>query len=809
MKRLILSLILLLSGLFALAQSYPNGLSADSVDPEADARFISEMKAKMDKVRRTQHRPIVALVLSGGGARGSAHVGVMKVLEEMKIPVDMICGTSMGGLMGGLYSMGYTANQLDSLLKEQDWDFILSDDISSKYKPYKEKVYRSKYLLTIPFHYQNAADNPRHVENLDLGAGAADLSTQSGLNTLGSSLPSGYVTGFNLNNLMSSLTVGYQDSIAFSNLPIPYFSVATDMNSCKAKNWGSGNVRYAMRSTMSIPGMFSPVWTDNMVLVDGGTRNNFPADLARAMGADYVIGVELSAAAAENSEVDNIGNIVMRFIKMLGQDSYNQNIGEADVLIKPDLEGYGMLSFDTASIDTMITRGYRAAKLHMDELKEVKSHMNAVEPRLNARPATDISQHPVSVSAIEFPRLNDRESRTMMRKIGLDVTKKISKSDLDEAMQEIVSVPAFETATYSLLGNAEPYRLQFNCAKKPVHQLGLGVRMDTQDWAALLLNIGLNTNKLEGSKLDFESRIAQNFYAKLHYSLDLLALPTLNAEFKWFNSNHDFVSTEVDMLMSAQYSGHEESVYFSNSRWTALNLQAGIKNYHFKTKRLMSQFIDFVDVVPDDRIYGAGGHDTGPYYNGNFPELFFNANIYTYDSKYFPRRGIDLNAKAEWYFANHEYNRKSCPIAAVDFGYAFSIGKHFSVVTDIHARSIMEVEPCLFACNAVGGIMESRYWSQQIPFVGFQRMYLCENNLLLANAEVRVNPAKNFYISALAGAFDACNSIENMFSDLSKTIIGFGGQLSYNTIGGPIRARVSWSTLDRKVNYVISAGFDF
>lgn len=804
MKRLATIIFLLFSGAIAFAQGYPNGLSADSVDPEGDAQFISEMKSRMDNVRRMQRRPTVALVLSGGGARGSAHVGVMKMLEEMEVPVDMICGTSMGGLMGGLYAMGYSADQLDSLLKEQDWNLTLSDDISPKYKPYKEKAYRAKYILTIPFHYENAADNPKHIEDLDLGADAGDLSTQSGLNTIASSLPSGYVTGFNINNLLSSLTVGYQDSLAFSSLPIPYFAVATDMASCKAKNWGNGDVRDAMRSTMSIPGLFSPVWTGDMVLVDGGTRNNFPADLARAMGADYVIGVELSAAAAENSEVDNIGNIVMRFIKMLGQDAYNKNIGEADILIRPELDGYGMLSFETAAIDTMINRGYRAARLHEEELKEIRSHMRANPTRLQNHPATDISQHPVRVSAIEFAGMNDRESRTMMRKIGLDVTEKVSKAELDKAMQEIVSVPAFETATYSLLGTEEPYRLEFDCIKKPVHQLGMGFRMDTQDWASFLLNVGLNTNKLEGSKLDFETRIAQNFYVSLHYSLDLLALPTLNADIKWFSNSHDYQATTSNMLVNSKYRGHEESVYLSNSRWTALNLQAGIKNRHFLTRQMLSQFV-IGDTSGGDGMDGAGAGTDGldPYLNGNFPLFFVNADIFTYDSKYFPHRGIDLNAKAEYYF------KSNCPIISFDFGHAFSFGQHVSLVTDIHARSIMSSVPCFYACNTLGGMMEDRYWDQQIPFVGFQRMFVCEDNLLVLNAELRVNPVKNFYISAMAGAFDSAYSVDMMLSDLSTSVLGVAGQLSYNTIGGPIRARLSWSTLDRKLSYIISAGFDF
>lgn len=792
MKRLFAALFLLMAGTSAFAQGYPNGLSVDSVDPEADAIFISEMQSRMDKIRRMQHRPTVALVLSGGGARGSAHVGVMKVLEEMEIPVDMICGTSMGGLMGGLYAMGYSADQLDSLLKEQDWDLTLSDNISEKYKPYKEKQYRSKYVLTIPFHYENAADNPKHIKDLDLGVDAGDLSTQSGLNTLASSLPSGYVAGFNINNLLSSLTVGYQDSLSFGALPIPYFAVATDMASCKAKNWGAGDVRKAMRSTMSIPGLFSPVWTDDMVLVDGGTRNNFPADLARAMGADYVIGVELSAAAAENSEVDNIGNIVMRFIKMLGQDAYNKNVGEADILIHPELDGYGMLSFETAAIDTMITRGYRAAKQHEDELLAMKSHMKGTYKRLQAPAAVDIAQHPVSVSSIEFARMSDRESRTMMRKIGLKVTEKMDKADLDDAMQEIVSVPAFETATYSLYGDCEPYRLEFDCVKKPVHQLGMSFRMDTQDWAAFLLNVGLNTNKLEGSKLDFETRIAQNFYAKLHYSLDLLALPTINAEIKWFNNNHDYRAEYSDLLFHAKYHGYEAALYLSNSRWTAVNLQTGAKLRQYKTKSLLS-----------DALVAADKDAADSFLNGKYMSFFVNTDVYTYNDKYFPTRGIDFSVDCEYVM------KPSCGIVSLDYGEAFRLGKHLALVADVHGRSLIGAQPCLFLGNTVGGFMEGRYWDQQIVFSGFNEMFHADNHLLVANLELRVNPFKNFYISGMGGAFETAPELNLMFTDTSITVFGGALQMAYDTILGPIRARLNWSTLDHKVGYFISAGFDF
>ena len=130
-------------------------LSTGSVDPEGDAEAFAEVRKKMDKIRRTEHRPTVALVLSGGGAKGAAHVGVLRYLEEQQIPIDMVLGTSMGGLMGGLYSMGYDSHYLDSLVTTMDWGLILSDHVPQSYISYSSKMYKEKYLFSVPFHYSD------------------------------------------------------------------------------------------------------------------------------------------------------------------------------------------------------------------------------------------------------------------------------------------------------------------------------------------------------------------------------------------------------------------------------------------------------------------------------------------------------------------------------------------------------------------------------------------------------------------------------------------------------------------------------
>jgi NTE family protein len=301
-------------------------LATASVDPVGDSIAFAKMQRKLDRIRRTEHRPTVALVLSGGGAKGAAHVGVLRYLKEQQIPVDVVLGTSMGGLVGGLYALGYDVDYLDSLVTHMDWGLALSDDVPQDFISYATKMYKEKYALAIPFHYsedvframvgQEEMDKAKarkgKKRNLERSGMRQEGEVKVPINNVARSLPAGYITGLNVNNIFSSLSAGYQDSVSFLDFPIPFCCVASDMVSCKAKNWTSGSITEALRSTMSIPGLFDPVRTHGMVLVDGGTRNNFPTDIAREMGADYVIGVDLSDKDMSYDEINNIPDVNLR-----------------------------------------------------------------------------------------------------------------------------------------------------------------------------------------------------------------------------------------------------------------------------------------------------------------------------------------------------------------------------------------------------------------------------------------------------------------------------------------------------------------
>ena len=410
LKKVFLFLVFMAALLPSAAQE--SGRLSYGLDARRDSIAIAAIRARMDSIRA--ERPTVALVLAGGGAKGAAHVGAIKYLEKNKIPVDLVLGTSVGGLIGGFYSLGYSASQIDTIISRIDWSVALSDKIPRQFLTYSEHLYKQKYLISIPFYYPRKgpyADSRmgqhRH-RDLQLGN---DSGTDGGdllRNNLISSLPSGLVSGLNVGNILSSITVGYQDECEFWKLPIPFVCVATELVSGKAKVWYSGKLSTALRSTMSIPGLFTPVRTDGMVLVDGGMRNNYPTDLARELGADLVIGVDLHTKYKDDSTLNNIADIIEQGVDMLGRQAYEKNSVIPDVRIRPDLEGYDMMSFSRRNMEVLAIRGWDAAVAQDSAIQVVRNLVGDALHRLPVRRAIDLQKDTVQVCSVEINGVSDR-----------------------------------------------------------------------------------------------------------------------------------------------------------------------------------------------------------------------------------------------------------------------------------------------------------------------------------------------------------------------------------------------------------------
>ena len=786
---------MLAAGLPATAQDYPNGLSMDSVDPQGDAVFIKQVRTRMARIRRGEHRPTVALVLSGGGAKGAAEVGVLKYLEEMEMPVDMVLGTSIGGLLGGLYAVGYRSEDLHELFTTQDWGVILSDAVPQSYIPYTTKMHNAKYVATIPFHNAEEVLDEKRTRRHE---------------SLVSSLPSGYANGFNINNLLSSLTVGYHDSLAFRDLPTPYVCVATDLVSNKAKNWGAGQLKTAMRSTMSIPGLFNPVRTGGMILVDGGTRNNFPADIAKAMGADIVIGIELSDLKAGYDEINNIGDIASQFINMLGKDAFDKNVNIPDVLIKPSISEFNMLSFSNEAVDTMMARGYRAAQAKEAELLAIKSKVGKAKSGNDGPHAVNLARQGVQVWSIEFRGVSDAESRLLSRMLPFRAGAILDKAAIDDAMCRLQATGAFASITYSMLGDKEPYSLVFDCVTAPTHNIGFGVRMDTVEWASMLFNLGLNANSLTGSQFSLTAKLGQNFKAGFHYAYSLPGLPTLNLEGTVLRYKGSLAASGGEgMTFEAPLWGHRETLYLTDVNWSKANFKLGLKNeyYSFSSGSYLGEMIKAL----------AGENALKGDYIGAFAE----GHWYSFDNRYYPSKGSSVSLTVNYDFRQAGVSTFT-PILSLGLDYrkVFPIGERFAIIPELHFRDIVNngyaadeygfefKQWSTMHINIAGGEIQGRYVEQQVPFFGINNTVLADDYLATGVLELRWNPYKKFFISGLAGVLESSTALDTFITEFDPDCFALGLELGYNFIGGPVKVQGHWSKAYGWGAYA-SIGFDF
>lgn len=294
----------------------------------------------------TQERPKVGLVLSGGGAKGLAEIATLKILDELGIPVDCIAGTSMGGIIGGLHAVGYSGWDLENLALSTDWNETLTDNPPRAFKPHFEKKEDGKFQLEFGF------------ENRALW------------------MPRGLILGRKVSLLFSSLTFPFAEVTDFDDLPIPFRCVAVDLLTGSEIVLKSGSLAKAIRATMAIPSVFTPVeWGDHL-LIDGGYANNLPVDVVMDMGADIIIAVDVGRPLMEKSKIRSALDVLQQSIAMLGRDKWKENSEKADVMIRPDLTGYTAMDFyDPDRLRRILQIGEHAAEEARPELLALRDRL--------------------------------------------------------------------------------------------------------------------------------------------------------------------------------------------------------------------------------------------------------------------------------------------------------------------------------------------------------------------------------------------------------------------------------------------------
>lgn len=371
-------------------------------------------------------RPRIALVLSGGGAKGAAHIGILKVLEEKRIPVDIIVGTSMGSYVAGMYAMGLSAEEVERTTLAIDWN-----------KGYQDKVGRDELSL------RKKQQSEKY-----------QLRTDIGINGDSVQFPDGFFQGQSMASLLRHATSNLPAQKSFDDLPIPYRAVATDMETVTPFVLDSGSLAKAMQASMSIPGALKPVEWEGHILADGGTVNNMPVDVAKAMGADVVIAVDISAKLRTRESLKSglaMIDQLTTYMTQVGTDKQKALLGPKDILLTPEFGGMGIADF--ALMPEGIKRGEAVANrasAQLDGLSLSPAAYTAYRNQKLSRRAERSGQPAYYIDKVEIlnkSRLSDETVRAML-KVRPDKVQ--TNESLEAGIRRLYALESFDRITYEV-----------------------------------------------------------------------------------------------------------------------------------------------------------------------------------------------------------------------------------------------------------------------------------------------------------------------------------------------------------------------
>ena len=762
-------------------------------------------------------RPKIGLVLSGGGAKGAAHIGVLKYLEEAGIPIDYIAGTSMGSIVGGMYALGYTSDEILEIISAVDWDRLISNQVDRKKISFSNKHESRTQLVTIPF---------------SLGTNKQELESRSFKN----SLPTGIVSGDNLINLFNSLSVGYSDPVDFNNLPIPFRCVATNVINGDEAVLKEGVFAKSLRASMAIPVLFDPVKIDGTLYADGGLVNNFPADQCRAMGADYVIGVSMSPGLETDPEkLSTVFSQVKQLKEIITDKEFENYHTMCDIFISPDLKGVGMLSFDAESVARITASGYEAAARHEDEFNTLKEMLKTGpashktdSPKV--KKAINILQNKVLITSIEMTGVSKDIEKWMRRKCTVKEGDHVCKNDIDKSVSIYYGAGIYSSITYTLHKDETTdngYILRFKFVDKPPHDFGLGLRFDSQDMLSLLVHIGMNSNRMSGLKADVSAKLGSNQWLNTRLSFGHMLYPRINFSYNFRNSELDAFDMDA-LVMNMKFLQHKLRMYISENYSRTASAGFGFEADFLNPRKVMYHLHDALDM--DYKPVNTLGTFAYVHYDNLNKKSFATRGAYgkvefKWKDVIFDAKGMKGLSYGSIVFGLEGYvpiiEDRLVLIPQIYGSFLFGKGSVTGISHSWNPLFNGKVPAYPALNNIIGGAEMGRYIDQQIPFIGVNKISLAFNNVAVGRIDIRTRLFKNHYLTGIVNYARSSIDFKNFFKTGNELLWGnmynynasnwWGAGLRYSidTKIGPLSLDVSSSNISKRVNLYFSVGHYF
>ncbi len=729
------------------------------------------------KKQRTRHKnhPKVGLVLGGGGAKGVAHIGVLKVLERAGIPVDVITSTSMGSIIGGAYACGHTAVVLDSVVKSQDWSLLLSDRENLSYQSLKVREKQNIYFLSK----------------------ALSFKKKKAVNDGG-----GFIKGQNIAPLFDMMTAPYNDSIDFHTLPIPFACVATNIVDNSEYVFHSGVLSQAMRASMAIPGVFAPVRRDSMVLIDGGMRNNYPADIAREMGARYIIGVDVQDLPKSADKLNSGTQILSQITDWICMNKYEENLKITDIAIRVNTDGYSAASFSKAAVDTLVRRGEEAAMAHWDELMVLRKKLGLeVEPPGVTMPAEEsplTTKNTFRIDTVTFENMTGDDILYLRRKFNLKRGDMINLELAELVCTSIRHDRYYKSADFRIQKQkgSDLVTLMLSAGARRDTQVNLGVRFDNEEMVALQANAELPLHTKMPMDLELTLRLGKRMKAQVDWMMHPFSFfqPTISYIFR---DNEINLYESGDQVLNMKYNQHtvKMSLFNFNVRNFNISIGANWDYYHYRSLMVNNE------LIPE--IGDAGNESRG------FITYEAKAKYTSEDHGIFPNSGVGFQARFAYItdnFINLD-NKIGIRQLSAMLRTSFLIANHFSIQPMFYGKSLYgEAIPVIFG-NYVGGEYFDHYLDGQIPFAGVGYAEVAWKHIFAAQMQLQYHPTTNNYIQLRMAAAQDAPKLEDVFEH--KTRLGASLSYYYNTMFGPLGGTIGYSNITKKFYYFINLGFFF
>ena len=723
--------------------------------------------ASAQTVSTALNRKKVAVVLSGGGAKGMAHIGALKVLERAGIPIDIVTGTSMGSIIGGLYAIGYNAQALDSMVRVQDWSYVITDREDLRRQSLNDRRKQNTYVYTT-------------------GMTIGKRNMQAG----------GIIKGKNLAELFQRLCTGYTDSIDFTHdLRIPFACVATNIIDNSEVDFHSGRLPQAMRASMAIPAAFSPVRLGDKVLVDGGLKNNYPADIAREMGADIIIGVTVQGAPKEAADLVGTMSILSQIIDVNCKNKYEENLAITDLHLSVDTKGYGSASFSHAAIDTLIRRGEEVAMRHWDDIMALKKRIgidDSFRPVILQPLRPQVMTEKRRVTGFVFENMTPQDERFLKQKFHMSRIDSID-ANLEQQITTSMRVDLFyQTAESRLMPEGDGVRVVLSAGNRKSVQLHAGVRYDTEEYAALQL----------GLDIPFKTAIPVNADITLRLGKRLKARGEITAHPRSFSRptfSYSFSRNDVDLYVKGdldyniRYNQFQAEVLPFNFNLSRFNLQMGLRwDYmHYRNK------------------LGSEAAKEFTLENEHFFSYRARAEYNSEDNWYFPSRGARF--KAEYAYLTDDFTRlednTGMSEVSAHWRMSFSLGSRFTLQPMVYGRLLFGKTIPLVFSNAIGGNWFGHYVEQQMPFAGVGNVEYVDHQFVAAQLQAQQRMGSNHYaLLRVAGAQYAEKTAQLLEH---HTLFGVQAAYYYDTMFGPAGITIGYSNRTEKPYVFLNLGFVF